>query len=147
VPVYSNMTSKSPETIACRADVEPGTLVKSLALAPADSRRIAAILPKRICSVKFLEPTPMAAPSKLISAISPLSSPVRMRPPAVPKPQLARNKVLAAVSVAITFFTSASPSALVQFQEHVRPTQWPKPKRQSRSEEHTSELQSRFDLV
>src|SRR5699024_12653706 len=119
------MTSKSPETIACRADVEPGTLVKSLALAPADSKRIAAILPKRICSVTFLEPTPMAATSKLISAISPLSSPVRMRPPAVPKPQPARNQVFAAVSDAIPLFTSASRTALVQFQEHDRPHQWP----------------------
>ena len=37
-------------------------------------------------------------------------SPEGIKPPAVPKPQLAKNKVLAAVSVAITFFTSAFPS-------------------------------------
>lgn len=123
-----------PSTMAIRTLFDPGTLVRSSVLAPADSNRITAILPKMICSVKFLEPTAIWAPSSSTPSIGPASWPLGTYPPAVPRPHPANRPVrpMAAVVIArrplfMRFMTDLL--VLQRFLVTVRPIRQPSPGR------------------
>ncbi len=77
MPVYSHMLWIWSSSIAWRAEALPGMLVRSLTLAPADCIRMIAILPSRMFSEKFFDPTEMLAPSRRLASLSgPASVPV-----------------------------------------------------------------------